>query len=158
MSKDVERSAFNSTTKIHSSLLIYFFISFHWTFVLGLFSSTSLETDPVQVPWIQRNSGTWACRNPSQVNHSSLNRTRRELQQYLLCFWHLKQNASTKNISHLKHGSGQVSTGATSYFDTVYWDDEQPEISSTECQYQATVAARIGIANSQNHCIRIFTL
>ena len=29
------------------------------------------------------------------------------------------------------------------------------ETSSIRCQYQATVAARIGFANSQNHCIRI---
>ena len=29
------------------------------------------------------------------------------------------------------------------------------ETSSIECQYQATVAARIGFANSQNRCIRI---
>ena len=94
MSEDVVRSAFNDqNTLIITHLLHLLPLNAR----LGpVFLDKPRDWQCIGIHWIQRNSGTWACRNPSQVNHSSLNRTRRELQQYLFCFWHLKQNESTK--------------------------------------------------------------
>ena len=81
MSEDVVRSAFNDqNTLIITHLLHLLPLNAR----LGpVFLDKPRDWQCIGIHWIQRNSGTWACRNPSQVNHSSLNRTRRELQQYL---------------------------------------------------------------------------
>ena len=81
-----------------------------------------------------------------------LNRTRRELQQYLFCFWHLKQNESTKTYDISSTDLDRFLQVPPHIFTQCLETMKYPPLNAS--QYQATVAARIGFANSQNRCIR----
>ena len=140
----------HSTTKIHSSLLIHFFIFL--TLVLGLCSST-LEMDSLPDSVLSHDF-QWSCSREWDGNPFAPPETVSPETQWI------------QNISHLKTWPGQlqVPTGSTSSLDTCGPSQNRSarleiyktcETSSIECQYQATVAARIGFANSQNRCIRI---
>ena len=64
---------------------------------------------------------------------------------------------SAKNMSHPKQWSGNIWTTTGFYrCHIIFWHCVSRRWATwNKCQYQATVAARIGFAKSQNHCIRI---
>ena len=139
-----------STTKIHSSLLIHFFIFL--TLVLGLCSST-LEMDSLPHSVLSHDF-QWSCwenEMETLLRHLKLfHLTHNESKTYHISRSDLDNFRFLQVPPHLLTLAVQVKTApcVSRWYKTC-------ETSSIRCQYQATVAARIGFANSQNHCIRI---
>ena len=139
-----------SATKIHSSLLIHFFIFL--TLVLGLCSST-LEMDSLPHSVLSHDF-QWSCwenEMETLLRHLKLfHLTHNESKTYHISRSDLDNFRFLQVPPHLLTLAVQVKTApcVSRWYKTC-------ETSSIRCQYQATVAARIGFANSQNHCIRI---